>query len=234
MSLGTAIRIAALVHEKQKDRGGFAYITHPIRVMQSLNTRDEEIMSIAVLHDVLEDGTNWTLARLKAEGMSDRTLSALLCLTHPKEESYEKYIDRVATNEDAIVVKLADLEDNMRASRLKGLRPKDFERLEKYCRAYTFLQGVLDARKKAYPTPREMLIGWHNAQHIHCPSAMEMEALLAVPPAATFNSKDCPNCGGLAPSYYHCGECGWDYVSTHQCVKPSVVRDHGDKQGDSL
>jgi hypothetical protein len=42
-------------------------------------------------------------------------------------------------NPDARRVKREDIKDNSDVTRLKGLRQKDFERLEKYARAYTYL-----------------------------------------------------------------------------------------------
>ena len=39
----------------------------------------------------------------------------------------------------AKAIKLTDLEHNSKITRLKGLRKKDFDRLEKYHRAYTYL-----------------------------------------------------------------------------------------------
>ncbi len=147
--LGTAIRIAASVHEKQTDRGGNAYLLHPIRIMLRLRTNDEELMAMAILHDVVEDST-WTLEALRQEGMSDRVLEALECLTHPNDEPYEEYIKRVATNVDAIKIKLEDLRDNSDITRLKGLRKKDFERIEKYHKAYVYLEKVHKAQQEAY------------------------------------------------------------------------------------
>jgi len=44
--LGKAIAIASKVHEKQKDKGGKAYILHPIRIMMRLRTDDEELMQL--------------------------------------------------------------------------------------------------------------------------------------------------------------------------------------------
>lgn len=41
--LGQAIAIAAVAHEGKTDRGGKAYILHPLRVMNSLQTDDEEL-----------------------------------------------------------------------------------------------------------------------------------------------------------------------------------------------
>jgi hypothetical protein len=66
-------------------------------------------------------------------------------LTHAPDEPYDAYIKRIATNRDATKIKLEDLRDNSDITRLKGLRQKDFERMEKYHRAFLFLQKTLDA-----------------------------------------------------------------------------------------
>ena len=132
--LGTAIKLAATVHENQRDKGGNAYILHPMRIMMRLRTVDEELMEIAILHDVVEDSTI-TFTALQELGFSPRVLTALALLTHAPSEPYDDYIKRIATNKDATRVKLEDLRDNSDVTRLKGLREKDFKRLEKYARA---------------------------------------------------------------------------------------------------
>lgn len=147
--LGRAISIAASVHKDQKDKGGNAYILHPIRLMMRLRTTDEELMCIAILHDCVEDSEgSVTLNTLKAEGLSERVLSALSLLTHEASEPYDGYIRRISTNKDAARVKLEDLRDNSDITRLKGIRQKDFERVEKYHRAFLFLKMTLDTMEK--------------------------------------------------------------------------------------
>lgn len=147
--LGRAIAIAARVHEKQTDMGGNAYILHPIRLMMRLNTDDEDLMIIAILHDCVEDSAGVvTIESLRADGFSDRVLVALTLLTHATDEPYHDYIMRIATNKDATRAKLEDLHDNSDITRLKGLRPKDFERMEKYHRAFMYLRSSLATREK--------------------------------------------------------------------------------------
>lgn len=150
--LGTAIRIAASSQEKTLDKGGNPYILHSIAVMLGIHPdADHQQMAIGILHDVLEDDPEWTVERLRAEGISERVLTALGCLTHPVHESYEDYIKRVSTNLDAILVKMSDLRHNMDLRRLKGYGKKDISRMEKYAKAYTFLQEVLKLHKSVYP-----------------------------------------------------------------------------------
>jgi len=147
--LGKAIAIAASVHESQKDMGGNAYILHPIRLMMRLRTDDQELMQIAILHDTIEDSNGAvTIDQLHKLGFSERVTAALARLTHDKLTPYEDYVKYITTNKDAVRVKLEDLRDNSDITRLKGLREKDFARMEKYHKAYLFLKSALEAMDK--------------------------------------------------------------------------------------
>ena len=95
-------------------------------------------MIVAILHDVVED-SSWTIEELVRIGFSQDTMYALSLLTHTKGVSYDDYIKVISTDPIAKAVKLRDLEHNTKVTRLKGLRKKDFDRLEKYHRAYTYL-----------------------------------------------------------------------------------------------
>lgn len=146
MNFGVAMAVAADTHKDQRDRGGAPYILHPMRIAMRLRTNDYELMSIAVLHDVIEDSKGKvTIAILAALGFSKRVLDALALLTHDPAVPYEDYIAAIATNYDALRVKMEDLRDNSDITRLKGLREKDFQRLIKYSKAYAFLK---EARKQ--------------------------------------------------------------------------------------
>lgn len=142
MSLGTAIAIASRVHENQTDKGGKPYILHPLRLMMRLRTDDEELMSIAVLHDVVED-SDVTIEELRGLGFSERVLAALDLLTHKGSDTYDEYVRLIATNRDATLVKIEDLRDNSDITRLKGLTEKDHDRLKKYNKSYVYLTSVL-------------------------------------------------------------------------------------------
>lgn len=138
--LNTAIHQATIAHDGQKDRGGHAYILHPLRIMYRLRTGDEELMSIAVLHDSIEDSKGKvTIDSLSALGFSYRVLKALELLTHDPAVDYMDYIRLIQHNPDAVRVKLEDLRDNSDITRLKGLQQKDFDRLARYSIAYRHL-----------------------------------------------------------------------------------------------
>ncbi len=138
--LNTAIHQATIAHEGQFDRGGHAYILHPLRIMYRLRTGDEELMSIAVLHDSPEDSNGKvTIDSLSALGAPYRVLKALELLTHDPSVDYMDYIRALQHNPDAVRVKLEDLRDNSDVTRLKGLRQKDFDRLARYSIAHSHL-----------------------------------------------------------------------------------------------
>ena len=136
--LGRAIEIAASAHAGQVDKGGKPYILHPLWVMDRVRHLGEDYKIVAVLHDVIED-SDWTSGMLRNEGFSHEIVGALIELTHEPGEDYDEYIKNIARNPIAKAVKLRDLEHNTKVTRLKGLRKKDFDRLEKYHRAYTYL-----------------------------------------------------------------------------------------------
>jgi len=135
--LAKAIEIAVKAHEGQFDKGGKPYILHPLYLMNQLMF-DTKLAQIAVLHDVVED-SDVTLEDLEEYGFSYRVIFALKLLTHQKDQSYSEYIDKISGNYDAIRVKRKDLEHNSDITRLKGISPKDLERMEKYHRAFILL-----------------------------------------------------------------------------------------------
>ena len=89
-----------------------------------------------MLHDVVED-TSITFEDLKTEGLDDRLLEALKCLTKEEGEDYKAFIERVSTNRLATKVKIQDLKDNMDVTRLNG---KAHWKLETYKEALEYLE----------------------------------------------------------------------------------------------
>jgi len=137
--LDVAIALVAKAFEGRFDKGGQPYILHCLFVMFQMDPTDHELMIIAVLHDLLED-TDYTIEDLRAMGFSERVLTALTLLTHIDGVPYMDYIRAIAMNPDARKVKRADLRHNSDIMRMKGLRGKDFQRLEKYHTAYEYLK----------------------------------------------------------------------------------------------
>jgi (p)ppGpp synthase/HD superfamily hydrolase len=142
-TIDKALQIASKAHEGQKEKNGLPYIFHALRVMDSVE--DEQAKMVAILHDVIED-TSVTEEDLRRNGFDESVITAVLCVTHRKDEPYAEYVIRCQANEIARRVKLADLEDNTRPSRAL-LRPDrlepDLARLRKYFLAYKFLTGLM-------------------------------------------------------------------------------------------
>lgn len=140
--LAKAFELASRVFVDKTDKGGEPYILHCVRVMNNLDTTDEELKAIAMLHDVVED-TDTSLKDLTAHGFSNRVVDAVRALTKfDKTLEYQDYIETLVHNNDARLVKLADLKDNSLITRLKGVSFADFKRMQKYHIAYTYLSKV--------------------------------------------------------------------------------------------
>jgi (p)ppGpp synthase/HD superfamily hydrolase len=144
MNLGITYALVADVFKDTTDKSGRPYFEHCLWVASKMDT-DEEKM-IALLHDVVEDTKDKerpiTLDTLRSMGYSEEVVRNVDVLTHNPEDDYETiYIRRIAMYPKAKKAKLADLEHNSQVTRLKGLRQKDFVRLEKYLRSYVYLKN---------------------------------------------------------------------------------------------
>ena len=140
--LDKAIALTAEKFEGKFDKGGQPYILHCLHVMNAVcpNQDDHELMCIAVMHDLIEDA-DLTLGDLYASGFSQRVVAGVDCMTHRGGEDYmDVYIRRIALNPDARKIKIQDLDHNSQMMRMKGLREKNFRRIEKYHRAYAYLK----------------------------------------------------------------------------------------------
>lgn len=141
--LEAAIGIAIRAHEGQRDKAGQPYILHPLRVMLKVDTVEERI--VAILHDVLEDGTD-AAQREVEDLLSDRLMRAVRALTKRLDEhgaaGYGAFIRRANKNPIARRVKIADLEDNLDITRLASLSASDSERLGRYHASLRFLKGL--------------------------------------------------------------------------------------------
>ena len=134
--LDKAYEIASMAHKNQKDKGGIEYINHPVAVSILVGSLEEKI--VALLHDVVED-THVTLEELKSFGFNDNVITAIDAISKKDAESIDDYMNRVKNNKLACSVKKADLLHNMDISRLKVVKKKDLERLDKYQYIYNYL-----------------------------------------------------------------------------------------------
>lgn len=142
--LSRMLEHATWCHAGQFDKAGMPYILHPLKVMHYLKTEDEELMCIALGHDLLEDCSDKTnFVTLMDIGMSKRVVDGILALTKEKGQTYNEYKTRVLSSEDAMRVKLCDLRHNTDIRRLKGVTEKDLQRTQRYYKFYTEIEYKL-------------------------------------------------------------------------------------------
>jgi (p)ppGpp synthase/HD superfamily hydrolase len=118
-----AEQIAREVHKGQKRTIGRRedYIKHPERVASHFSTNNSKI--IAWLHDVLED-SNLTREDLEKKGISKELVDVVVIITKKKDEDYLNYILRVKRNEQARIIKIVDIRDNLERLNKGSLRDK--------------------------------------------------------------------------------------------------------------
>lgn len=144
LGLGSAIALASKVFEEICDKGGEPYILHCIQVMENVRKWDDVDLQIAaMLHDIIED-TKITAEDLLQMGYSPRVVKIVKNVTFPKGCDYDARILEVCDDQDSIKVKMADIEHNSLILRMKGIRRKDLDRIEKYQRSYFILKNHLE------------------------------------------------------------------------------------------
>lgn len=130
---------AAGAHHGQVDKIGVPYIEHVRAVAAGLAPFGDELVIAGLLHDVIED-TDWTAEQLRAVGIPERVVQAVLGVTNHPAHSYEEKIQLITGNPDAVLVKIADNAHNSRPDRAAQLPEEKRERLAaKYRKARAVL-----------------------------------------------------------------------------------------------
>lgn len=138
MNVDIALEIATKAHNGQKRWNGEDYLEHPKRVMRALiesGLGSDEVCSVALLHDVVED-SHFTLENLQDAGFSPMVVEAVNLLTKKPSQSYDEYLYGVSLNYYAVLVKQADLMDN-----LSDLKPG--QRRDKYLASLLYLKTTV-------------------------------------------------------------------------------------------
>jgi (p)ppGpp synthase/HD superfamily hydrolase len=166
-TLADAIALAEFAHRNQVDKAGLPYIEHPRRVLEKVKAQGAlpYVQMAAILHDVTED-TAFTHDMLLDLGFPESAVEIVKLLDRNLSESYwnaieknhnnsiwtERWINKtkddyyyyhIKKNPGALMVKLADIEDNTSPWRIAYLSEDTQMRLgEKYTKAKTILLGV--------------------------------------------------------------------------------------------
>ena len=142
--LEEAIMCALVSHAGQVNVvTGEPYILHPLRVMNRVRNAggDEDSLIVAVLHDVYED-TEHSLDGVECK-FNSRVAGALKMLTRARDLKYETYIWLIKFNaysDITVMVKLADIADNIKQGKDNPLpEPRQSQLFARYRKAQKFL-----------------------------------------------------------------------------------------------
>lgn len=140
-TLSDVIALAEFAHRNQVDKAGLPYIEHPRRVLKSVQNQGAlpYVQMAAILHDVIED-TPFTAEMLLALGVPEAAVKVVELLTRTPL-NVDSYYDAIRADSAALMVKLADIDDNSQTWRLAYL-PEDTQKrlISKYERARNLLK----------------------------------------------------------------------------------------------
>lgn len=143
MDLLKVYQLATTLHTGHVDHAGRPYIEHLTRVFLRVQAAggDEMQQIAALLHDAIEDGKA-SAVELTHLGIPRAALDIIVSLTKLKGQSYADYLAGVKSNPKALLVKLADVDDNGAPERLAVLPDALSLRLqEKYASAALYLNA---------------------------------------------------------------------------------------------
>lgn len=136
-----AFEVAARCHEGQTYAPDEPYICHPVRVAHRFDTL--LLQEVALLHDVLEDAPELAWKLLPDLRLNSEQLNALHALNRA-ELSYADYIATLIDYPIAVLVKRADMEDNLsNLPRLAKVDPAGAAR--RFYRYKSHYQTIVDA-----------------------------------------------------------------------------------------
>jgi (p)ppGpp synthase/HD superfamily hydrolase len=116
---------------------GECYKLHTYRVMEAMDTEEEQI--VALLHDIVED-TEMSHADLAAEGFSKKIMGALEDLYRGNAIRYFDYIEDLSINPLAAKVKIAEIKDNMDVVRVNRMSFRTYTLEERAAKAMGILE----------------------------------------------------------------------------------------------
>lgn len=145
---------AQYAHRGQKRRTGEPYIVHPNRVadiVSSYYPENKIAYYSALLHDSLEDAIDQGNVSdeeemialihdsIESPEIANEVIETVFALTKPKNANYGEYLLSLSGNENALIVKMADMLDNISDN------PSDRQK-EKYSLALEQLSATLGGK----------------------------------------------------------------------------------------
>ena len=143
--LDQAIQVAATALAGMKGPDVASYLDHARRVMEQMDTEEEK--EVAILHDVVEDGT-LSLKDLLDAGFSRTVVEAVGQLTKRPDMTYFEYIDDISCNPLAAKVKIAEILDNQDEPRVRKMSFCTFTLEERMKRSLELLRRGIEANTR--------------------------------------------------------------------------------------
>ena len=135
-----AMKLCFEAHKDQTDKSGMPYVFHPFHLAEQMT--DEKTVTLALLHDVVED-SSYNFDDLISMGFDSDVVGALRLLTHEEGVPYMDYVAEIKKNPLSRAVKLADLAHNSDLTRLSPdeIDDRALARVEKYKAAIALLNN---------------------------------------------------------------------------------------------
>ena len=135
-----AMKLCFEAHKDQTDKSGMPYVFHPFHLAEQMT--DEKTVTLALLHDVVED-SSYTFDDLISMEFDSDVVDALRLLTHEEGVPYMDYVAEIKKNPLSRAVKLADLAHNSDLTRLSPdeIDDRALARVEKYKAAIALLNN---------------------------------------------------------------------------------------------
>jgi len=149
-----ALRVAAIQHDKQYRKDNLTpFVIHPFEValIVSEYTEDEDIISAALLHDLLEDTSGYSYEKLEEE-FGEKVAAIVQSLTDEPlpdldwNQKHQKYLKKLENaSDEAVLICLADKYSNVSTA------PVNQDRVWYY-------QGVIEIAKSRELTKNNKLL----------------------------------------------------------------------------
>ena len=159
-AIALSMEIMKYAHQEQKRENGENYSKHPLRcfttyqqliglnanthsmdksLMEKHHIPFDGVQEVCLLHDVIED-TELTIKDLQrifsdsgfGQYFNKYVKTTLKCITHDKSVDYEEYINICLGNPISALVKMLDLQDNLRVLDLIAFNEDRHRRAQKY------------------------------------------------------------------------------------------------------
>ncbi|WP_411095968.1 HD domain-containing protein [Streptomyces sp. 020-2-3H-GM] len=139
--------LASAAHAGQFDKIGVPYIEHVRAVAAGLAPFGDDLVMAGLLHDIVED-TDWTVERLRKEGVPDHVVALVDAVTNERGVPYEEKVARITGHgRDAVLLKVADNAHNSHPGRAAQLPEEKRTRLAaKYRAARDILWPAAESR----------------------------------------------------------------------------------------